>query len=381
MTSMTARPSSFTIHVAGDGLDHVVPLRVDLADTVAKVKKVVALYWNRAGGGELVQAEGPKLALTRLGVPLVDELTLYLCGLGPGCTLVVERLGAKPMPEFRAESSPDVRVVRFAVGATNFMGTESGITLADAATDMLEAAYGGGSVDTVKTIIQALGFAVADGASPPQKAGQHLESAKEEATGDENCVGVARVVCFVHIVHDGCLNVARSISVPCPVWKRSNNNSVIIYLLEQCSTVLHSHGKLVGLEGFSSTCPMGMETRWGSYVAVCAFLFVNRVVVQNRVTAYLQNKNTFTGGGGDIDAALRLVLWAVSDTAALIAFGVLAEFGRYVADVRETGASNSLQHVFSARARSGKSIQASRPLRDMIARPKISRNEWKMTER
>ena len=42
--------------------------------------------------------------------------------------------------------------------------------------------------------------------------------------------------------------------------------------------------------------------------------------------------------------------------------------------------STSLQRECSARARSGKSIHASRPLREMIARPKISRNEWKTAE-
>ena len=44
------------------------------------------------------------------------------------------------------------------------------------------------------------------------------------------------------------------------------------------------------------------------------------------------------------------------------------------------GDSTSLQREFSARARSKKSIHASRPFREMIARPKISRNEWKMAE-
>ena len=42
--------------------------------------------------------------------------------------------------------------------------------------------------------------------------------------------------------------------------------------------------------------------------------------------------------------------------------------------------STSLRRECSARARSGKSIHASRPFREMIARPKISRNEWKTAE-
>ena len=47
---------------------------------------------------------------------------------------------------------------------------------------------------------------------------------------------------------------------------------------------------------------------------------------------------------------------------------------------QEKGDSTSLQRECSARARSGKSIHASRALREMIARPKISRNEWKTAE-
>ena len=47
---------------------------------------------------------------------------------------------------------------------------------------------------------------------------------------------------------------------------------------------------------------------------------------------------------------------------------------------QDKGDSTSLQRECSARARSGKSIHASRPFREMIARPKISRNEWKTAE-
>jgi hypothetical protein len=47
---------------------------------------------------------------------------------------------------------------------------------------------------------------------------------------------------------------------------------------------------------------------------------------------------------------------------------------------QEKSDSSSLQHECSARARSGKSVYASRALREMIARPKISRNQWKTTE-
>ena len=47
---------------------------------------------------------------------------------------------------------------------------------------------------------------------------------------------------------------------------------------------------------------------------------------------------------------------------------------------QDKGDSTSLQHECSAHARSGNSIHASRPFREMIARPKISRNEWKTAE-
>ena len=47
---------------------------------------------------------------------------------------------------------------------------------------------------------------------------------------------------------------------------------------------------------------------------------------------------------------------------------------------QDTGDSTSLQRECSARARFGNSTHASRALREMIARPKISRNEWKPAE-
>jgi hypothetical protein len=47
---------------------------------------------------------------------------------------------------------------------------------------------------------------------------------------------------------------------------------------------------------------------------------------------------------------------------------------------QQKGDSTSLQRECSARARSGISIYASRPFREMIARPKVSRNEWKTAE-
>ena len=48
---------------------------------------------------------------------------------------------------------------------------------------------------------------------------------------------------------------------------------------------------------------------------------------------------------------------------------------------QQKGDARSLQRECSARARSGKSIHASRPSREMIARREISRSEWKTTER
>ena len=55
--------------------------------------------------------------------------------------------------------------------------------------------------------------------------------------------------------------------------------------------------------------------------------------------------------------------------------------GYYAARSREGKRdATSLQRECSARARSGNSIDASRPFREMIARPKIIRNEWKTAE-
>ena len=48
---------------------------------------------------------------------------------------------------------------------------------------------------------------------------------------------------------------------------------------------------------------------------------------------------------------------------------------------QDKGDSTSLQRECSARARSRKSIHASRPFQEMIARPKVSRNEWTTKER
>ena len=72
-------------------------------------------------------------------------------------------------------------------------------------------------------------------------------------------------------------------------------------------------------------------------------------------------------------------LLAALDGAGVRARVVAADDAAFAAG-QEKSDSNSLQHECSARARSGKSIHASRPLREMIARPKISRNEWKTTE-
>ena len=48
---------------------------------------------------------------------------------------------------------------------------------------------------------------------------------------------------------------------------------------------------------------------------------------------------------------------------------------------QQKGDSTSLQLGCSARARSRSNVHASRPFREMIARRKISQNEWKTTER
>ena len=80
---------------------------------------------------------------------------------------------------------------------------------------------------------------------------------------------------------------------------------------------------------------------------------------------------------GDFVLELRspLVVAGEFEVEAAPADGVASAPGRHQGD------STSLQRERSARARSGKSTHASRALRGMIARPKISRNERKTTER
>ena len=78
-----------------------------------------------------------------------------------------------------------------------------------------------------------------------------------------------------------------------------------------------------------------------------------------------------------LDAAVR----GGGDAAALGAFLTPARVvGAAWKPGQDKGDSTSLQRECSARARSGKSIHASRPFREMIARPKISQNEWKTAE-
>jgi hypothetical protein len=63
-------------------------------------------------------------------------------------------------------------------------------------------------------------------------------------------------------------------------------------------------------------------------------------------------------------------------------FVTVIALARFVASRagQDKGDSTSLQRECSARARFGNSTHASRALREMIARPKISRNEWKTAE-
>ena len=81
-------------------------------------------------------------------------------------------------------------------------------------------------------------------------------------------------------------------------------------------------------------------------------------------------------------------LRALAAVAALLAAFIRARLAalEFAADAappvpgQDKGDSTSLQRECSARASSGKSIHASRPFREMIARPKISQNEWKPAE-
>ena len=93
-------------------------------------------------------------------------------------------------------------------------------------------------------------------------------------------------------------------------------------------------------------------------------------------------------GGGD-DAPPKRAVSSDDDVTALLRIAACAPYLLPLSDVipfsqyeagQGNSVSSSLQNECSARARSGKSIHASRALREMIARPNISRNERKTTE-
>ena len=83
-----------------------------------------------------------------------------------------------------------------------------------------------------------------------------------------------------------------------------------------------------------------------------------------------------TAKGDDVDRILGLEVGA-DDGHPEVRFPPLAAA---VANGEEKSDSTSLQRECSARACSRKNIYASRALREMIARPKTSRNEWEMAE-
>ena len=112
--------------------------------------------------------------------------------------------------------------------------------------------------------------------------------------------------------------------------------------------------------------------RWGGYDGAAAPILVVAALTAGNFAVCVEREHP------RILAALVLpfvgvitFLWSTEGTLAL---------GSKWCTGQDKGDSTSLQSECSARARSGKSIHASRPFREMIARPKISRNEWKTAE-
>ena len=98
-----------------------------------------------------------------------------------------------------------------------------------------------------------------------------------------------------------------------------------------------------------------------------------------RLQDALRGGDGLSGGAasamGQLDAGERSVVELFQRVAPSVAFIQTSVAGQ------QKGDSTSLQRECSARARFGNSTHASRALREMIARPKISRNERKTTER
>ena len=304
------------------------PAEVPLVATVAEVKKYLAHLWPIVDDASRAAARRP-LKLSRLGVELKDELTIHICGVVQGDTIVVEGLTPAPMRPETAEAAPppDALVTaQLPLGAVVSTKTESGEATAESLQVMMEAWDPLGTANHFKD----LQFSASDGAAPALAAQKALEGVKEEALDDEACAGVLAIVCAIHVHHDSLLKVCVDISKPCPIWARGVHNSVLIYILEQISNALHSHARAFGLEGFARTCPLGMETRWGSYGDVCAWFAANYVVVRHCLRKYLarRDEELGTGLGTDVDHVARLVLWAAEDHYTLLTFNVLAEFAR-----------------------------------------------------
>jgi hypothetical protein len=108
---------------------------------------------------------------------------------------------------------------------------------------------------------------------------------------------------------------------------------------------------------------------------LCLNLFLSALVARDHAPATRKGNVSYAASGDYAEALCAASLLNLVYDRALRLLATSPCAGQ------EKGDSTSLQRECFARARSRKSVRASRALREMIARPKISRNEWRSAEK
>ena len=75
-----------------------------------------------------------------------------------------------------------------------------------------------------------------------------------------------------HVIHDAVLYAVVENSDPHPSWRRQTHNSVAIFLIEHVSMYLHNCFGELEFTALLPHCPLGQQTRWGTYINVAAYL-------------------------------------------------------------------------------------------------------------
>ena len=144
-------------------------------------------------------------------------------------------------------------------------------------------------------------------------------------------------------------------------------------------------GLRAGTEAVPSVVALGAAaaiwTREGAAIAAHSAAMRDRL--RRRLEAALGPERCAVNGplGAGGEALPNVLSFAVRGARAARVLGDVGDRVAASASGQEKSDSSSLQRECFARARSGKSIHASRPSQEMIARPKISQNEWKTAER